>query len=130
MYVDGVDFTQTNNQNIAVQLTQGTGMTANGGNGVVIFSRVMTVYCRPTATRPGITVPANNLGLCVVTQRIVIGNSEPTDERFCHPHGGAYGRIRQYFPLRVSAKYRCFRENHGTRGTADCRGRGKPYTRR
>src|SRR5450755_2787387 len=36
MYVDGVDFTQVPNQNIAVQLASGIGMTAAGGNGVVL----------------------------------------------------------------------------------------------
>jgi Flp pilus assembly protein TadG len=87
MYVDGVDFTQTNNQNIAVQLTQGTGMTANGGNGVVIFSRVMTVY-QADCNAAGYNGTCNNLGLCVVTQRIVIGNSSLRTSAFATPTAG------------------------------------------
>jgi Flp pilus assembly protein TadG len=74
MYVDGVDFTRAQSQNIAVQLGQGTGMTANGGNGVVVFSRVMTVY-QSDCDAAGFSASCNNLGQCVFTQRVVVGNS-------------------------------------------------------
>lgn len=74
MYSDGVDFTQTTPQNIIVQqLALGTGMTATGGNGVIIFSQVQTVYqvdCTAAAVSP-----CTNLGLPVFTQRVVVGNS-------------------------------------------------------
>jgi Flp pilus assembly protein TadG len=56
MYSDGIDFTQTTPQNIVVQqLAAGTGMTANGGNGVIILSQVSTVYqvdCTAAAVNP------------------------------------------------------------------------------
>lgn len=84
MFADGVDFTQTANQNIAVQLAQGTGMTANGGNGVVIFSRVMTVY-QADCDAAGYTNTCNNLNLCVITQRVVIGNSGLRASAFATP---------------------------------------------
>ena len=74
LYVDGVDFTKSANQNLAVQLAQGTGMTATGGNGTVIFSRVITVY-QADCDAAGLSSQCNNLGLCVFTQRIVLGNS-------------------------------------------------------
>src|SRR3954464_10722577 len=44
MYASGVDFTKPGNQALAVFLANGTGMTATGGNGVVIFTRITTVY--------------------------------------------------------------------------------------
>ena len=85
MYVDGVDFTNPINQNIAVQLAQGTGMTANGGNGVVIFSRVMTVY-QADCDAAGFTSTCNNLGQCVVTQRVVVGNAALRASAFATPN--------------------------------------------
>src|SRR5579864_5162477 len=44
MYARGVDFSLTNNQNILVSLATGSGMTVNGGNGVVIMSQIIQVY--------------------------------------------------------------------------------------
>ena len=83
MYSDGVDFTQTTPQNIVVQqLAAGTGMTANGGTGVVILSQVQTVY-QTDCTAAGVT--CTNLGLPVFTQRIVIGNSTLTNSVFGTP---------------------------------------------
>lgn len=74
MYSDGVDFTQTTPQNIIVQqLGAGTGMTTNGGDGVVILSQVQTVYASD-CTAAGVS-PCTNQGLPVFTQRIVVGNS-------------------------------------------------------
>lgn len=74
MYSDGVDFTQTTPQNIVVQqLALGTGITATGGNGTIIFSQIQTVYqvdCTAAAVSP-----CTNLGLPVFTQRIVLGSS-------------------------------------------------------
>jgi Flp pilus assembly protein TadG len=84
MYVDGVDFTQTANQNIAVLLAQGTGMTAAGGNGVVIFSRMMTVY-QIDCDAAGFTGSCGNLGQCVVTQRVYIGNQALRASSFATP---------------------------------------------
>jgi Flp pilus assembly protein TadG len=72
MYVDGVDFTLAGNKAIAVQLAQGSGMTANGGDGVVIFSRISTVY---QADCDAALVACNNLGVAVITQRVVVGNA-------------------------------------------------------
>ena len=84
MFADGVDFTQTASQNVAVQLAQGTGMTANGGNGVVIFSRVITVY-QADCDAAGYGGNCTNLGLCVITQRVVVGNQALRASAFATP---------------------------------------------
>ena len=75
MYVRGVDFSQTANQQILVRLGGGLGMTTTGGNGVVILSQV--TYIAPN----GCTLPCNS-GQYVVAQRIVVGNSSLSTSRF------------------------------------------------
>jgi hypothetical protein len=84
MYSDGIDFTQTTAQNIIIQdLALGTGMTATGGNGVIIFSQIQTVYaadCTASAVSP-----CTNAGLPVFTQRIVVGNSSLRTSQFGTP---------------------------------------------
>jgi hypothetical protein len=84
MYSDGVDFTQSLPQSILVQLAAGTGMTAAGGNGVVIFSQIKTVYsadCTAAAVSP-----CTNAGLPVFTQRIVVGNSSLRTSQYGTPN--------------------------------------------
>jgi hypothetical protein len=74
MYAKGIDFSQTGNKNIAVSLATGTGMTANGGSGVIILSQVIQVYqadCN-AGNHPN---DCSNVGKVVFTNRIVIGNS-------------------------------------------------------
>jgi hypothetical protein len=74
MYSDGVDFTQTTPQNIIVQqLALGTGITATGGNGTIIFSQIQTVY-QVDCTAAAVSNCAN-LGKPVFTQRITLGNT-------------------------------------------------------
>jgi hypothetical protein len=75
MYSDGVDFSKAANQNIIIQqLAQGTGITATGGNGVIILSKVATVY-QADCDAGGFSGSCTNRGLPVFTQRIVIGQS-------------------------------------------------------
>ena len=75
MYSDGVDFSRAANQNIIIQqLAQGTGITATGGNGVIILSKVATVY-QADCDAAGFSGSCTNRGLPVFTQRIVIGQS-------------------------------------------------------
>ena len=84
MYSDGVDFTQTTPQNIIIQdLALGTGMTAAGGNGVIIFSQIQTVYAAD-CTAAAVT-PCTNITLPVFTQRIVVGNSALRTSQFGTP---------------------------------------------
>lgn len=73
MYSNGVDFTQTPNRNIVTQqLASGVGMTDTGGNGVVVLSKIITIY-QADCTAAGLT--CTNLGLPVFTQRITIGKT-------------------------------------------------------
>jgi hypothetical protein len=84
MYSDGIDFSQSGYQNIALQLAQGTGMTAAGGNGVAIFSQVMTVY-QVDCNAAGYTNSCQNLGQSVFTQRLYIGNQALRSSTFGTP---------------------------------------------
>ncbi len=95
MYADGVDFTQAGNQAIAVQLAQGTGMTATGGNGVVIFSRISTVY-QADCTAAG--VGCANIGAAVITQRIVVGNAALRASDFGAPAAGILDALGNVSP--------------------------------
>lgn len=83
MYSDGVDFTKTQNQNIAVQLAQGTGMTVSGGTGVVMFSKISTVYAAD-CTASGLA-GCGNQGQAVVTNRVVVGNPAILGSQFASP---------------------------------------------
>lgn len=83
MYAGGVDFTQTGNINIAIKLAENTGMTANGGNGRVIFSKISTVY-QADCTASGLGSCANK-DLAVVTQRVTIGNAALLTSQFATP---------------------------------------------
>ena len=86
MYSNGVDFSQTTSKNILLQLASGTGMTAAGGNGVVIFSQVRTVYAAD-CTAAAVT-PCTNQGLPVFVQRVVVGNSALRTSSFGTPASG------------------------------------------
>jgi hypothetical protein len=85
MYSDGIDFSQTGYQNIAIQLAQGTGMTATGGNGVTIFSQVMTVY-QADCNAAGYQNTCGSLGQSVFTQRLYIGNQSLRSSTFGTPN--------------------------------------------
>ena len=75
MYARGVDFSLVSNQNILVNLATGTGMTVNGGNGVVIMSQIVQVY-QADCTAAGLTVgQCANLNKLVFANRLVTGNS-------------------------------------------------------
>ena len=83
MYSDGVDFSQTNNQNIIIQqLAVGTGITAAGGNGIIIFSQIATPYAADcTASSQTCT----NQGLPVFVQRLYIGKQSLKASSFGTP---------------------------------------------
>jgi Flp pilus assembly protein TadG len=84
MYSDGVDFSQTNNQNIIIQqLAAGTGITATGGNGVIILSQIQTVY-QADCNAAGVS-PCTNLGLPVFVQRLYMGQQSLKSSSFGTP---------------------------------------------
>jgi hypothetical protein len=76
MYVRGIDFSQPANQNELVRLANGMGMTANGGSGVVIFSKVQYI---PASACTGI--PNCNSNQYVVLQRLTVGATSVTSSR-------------------------------------------------
>jgi Flp pilus assembly protein TadG len=88
MYSQTIDFSQAQNQNIAVNLVQGLGgMTVNGGNGVLILSQVIEVYLAD-CTAAGYTAgQCTNSGSRVIVNRIVIGNSSLRASNFGTPTG-------------------------------------------
>jgi len=94
MFVRGVDFSQSGNQDILVRLSQGLGMTRAGGNGVVILSKVTYI---PATACTGIN-PCNR-DQYVVTERIVVGNSALRSSSF-GPVGNvsldSYGNVSNY----------------------------------
>ena len=87
MFVDGVDFTQPGNQALIVLMAQGSGMTATGGNGVVMMSRISTVY-QADCDAANYSGSCNNLGLAVFTQRIAMGNKALRTSAFGTPSTG------------------------------------------
>lgn len=72
MFVRGVDFSKTGNQDILVRLASGMGMTRAGGQGVVILTRV-TWISAATCAASGLS-PCNS-DRHVITQRLVVGNA-------------------------------------------------------
>ena len=85
MYSDGIDFSQTNNQNIIIQqLASGTGITATAGNGIIILSQIQTVY-QLDCNGAGYTNNCNNVGLPVFVQRLYIGKQSLKSSPFGTP---------------------------------------------
>lgn len=86
MYSNGVDFSKAANRNIVTQqLASGVGMTDTGGNGVVVLSKVITVY-QADCDAAGLT--CTNLALPVFTQRITIGKASLRPGDFGAPSSG------------------------------------------
>ena len=75
MYVRGVDFSLTPNQQLLARLGQRLGMQTTGGTGVVILSKITFIAAN------GCTQPCN-AGKYVLTQRIVIGNASARSSAF------------------------------------------------
>jgi hypothetical protein len=88
MYSDGIDFSLASNQNIIIQqLASGTGITATGGNGTILLSKISTVY-QGDCNANGFAATCNNLNLPVFTQRIVIGDPALRTSYFGTPSAG------------------------------------------
>jgi hypothetical protein len=92
MYAYGVDFTQAANQAIAVRLAQGLGMTATGGQGVLILSvlkMIGSTDCTSSGYVPQGQTPnmtnCPNLNKIVISQRLYIGNTALRNSNFGTP---------------------------------------------
>jgi hypothetical protein len=88
MYAKGVDFSQASNQNLIVNLALGTGITTNGGNGVVILSQIVQIYQADCQAAGYTNAQCTNLGKLVFTNRIVIGNSSLRVSNYGTPNSG------------------------------------------
>ncbi|MCC6585513.1 MAG: pilus assembly protein [Bryobacterales bacterium] len=85
LYVRNLDFSLAASTDLAVRLASGLGMTANGGDGVLILSRIEYIT-DAQCTAGGVTVSAcTNNNKAVVTQRYVIGNSSLRSSAFATP---------------------------------------------
>lgn len=87
MYAYGVDFSQTANQNLLIQLASGLNITATGGNGVIIFSTI-TFIASNDCTAGGLQANSSqcpNLSYMVFTKRIIVGNSSLQASAFGTP---------------------------------------------
>jgi len=76
MYVRGIDFSQTANKNQLVRLASGMGMTAAGGTGEVILSKVQFISASACTG-----IPNCNSNKYVVVQRLTIGAPSVTSSR-------------------------------------------------
>ena len=83
MYSQGVDFSNTANQNIALSVADGLDMNLRDGKGVLILSKIRVVHESDCSA-----IPAENCanrGYAVVTQRFVIGNKTLRPSSFGTP---------------------------------------------
>jgi len=90
MYSYGVDFSQSANQNLLVNLAQGLSFQTSGGNGVVILSTVTFIGpndCVAGGYQPNGSSCAN-LNQTVFTRRIVVGNASVKASAFGTPSAG------------------------------------------
>jgi Flp pilus assembly protein TadG len=88
MYGRGVDFSQTANKNILVSLATGSGMTLNGGSGVIVMSQFIKVYLAD-CTAAGLTSgTCTNLNQLVFINRQVTGNSGLRASNYGTPASG------------------------------------------
>jgi hypothetical protein len=87
MFVRNIDFSLPGNQQMLVRLAKGLGITLNGGNGVVILSKIMFVgdnECLAGGLQP-------DSGDCpgyhqnVFVKRFLIGNAAPRSSAFGTP---------------------------------------------
>jgi hypothetical protein len=99
MYGRGVDFSQTQNQQLLLQAATGMNMSLNGGQGVVYLSTV--VLAPPNG--PGENRP--NANLPVVAHRITIGNVNLPNSNIAMPTGVASnGEVAGYDDDNLSAR--------------------------
>src|ERR1700680_4393500 len=72
MYAQGMDFSRSANQTIALRVGEGLGMDVRAGKGVLILSKIRVVHdtdCQDPAPRVCVTK-----GYAAVAQRYVMGN--------------------------------------------------------
>jgi hypothetical protein len=96
MFAQGVDFSQSANQNIALSVAEGIGNDMHGGRGVLILSKIRVVH--PSDCPTSATGTCNNQGYPVVTERYVLGNRSLRPSSFGTPASldPASGKVRDW----------------------------------
>ena len=94
MYGRGIDFTHSINQDIAVRLAQGLGLSKTGGTAILIFSQVTWL---PQATCTAASINPCNGNQHVITHRLTIGNTSVSHGRLGWPNSpDAAGNVNDY----------------------------------
>jgi hypothetical protein len=96
MYAQGVDFSQSANQNIALSVAEGIGIDIHAGKGVLILSKIRVVH--PSDCPTTNTGKCDNKGYPVVTERYVLGNRTLRPSSFGTPASldAASGKVRDW----------------------------------
>ncbi len=85
MYARSTDFSLAGNKEILARLAVGMGMTANGGDGVVILSKITKIE-QADCVAAGLTdAQCVNKDKYVVVQRQIVGNPLFYASRYCSP---------------------------------------------
>lgn len=87
LYVRNVDFSKPASSNMVLRLAQGMNMTVNGGQGVVILSKMRFIGDAQCLAGTGSTSCANK-NSAVVVQRYLIGNASLRQSDFATPASG------------------------------------------
>ncbi len=96
MYAQGLDFSQSANQHIALSVAEGIGIDIQGGKGVLILSKIRVVH--PSDCASNTTGKCNNKGYPVVTERYVLGNQSLRRSSFGTPASldASSGKVRDW----------------------------------
>lgn len=98
MYSNGIDFTQSANQNLLVGLAQGLDLSASGGGDAEVVFSTLT-YIDETACQAGglSDSQCTNLNQIVVIKRVVVGNSSAFTTSFGAPKSlDSEGNVQNY----------------------------------
>jgi hypothetical protein len=82
MFAQGLDFSQSANQNIALNVAEGIGIDMQGGKAVLILSKIRMVHPSDCPSNSG---KCSNKGYPVVTERYVLGNRSLRPSSFGEP---------------------------------------------
>ena len=96
MYAQGMDFSRSANQTIALRVGEGLGMDVRSGRGVLVLSKIRVVH-DADCQEPGLA-QCSNKGYAVVTQRYVMGNPALRASSFGTPGNvdAATGNVRDW----------------------------------
>jgi hypothetical protein len=96
IYAQGLDFSQSANQNIALSVASGIGIDMQAGKGVLILSKIRVVH--PSDCASNTSGKCNNKGYPVVTERYVLGNPSLRPSAFGTPASldPASGKVRDW----------------------------------